>query len=200
VNVTDGVWKRFEDVLIRYRILFSILIFGALIYSGRKTRLIVQDLTNLSDPFSLLAALFISAGLVTRSWAAGIVKKTKRLATEGPYSLTRHPLYVGSFLLGFGFAFLIWHNHNLLLILAVAALLYAPKIRQEERHLALQFPSEWAAYVQRTGIFFPKTWPKLRADWSLSQWKYNREYRALLTTLAVVVALVISSSMHKATL
>ena len=42
------------------------------------------------------------AGLLLRAWAAGHLAKNQRLATGGPYSYTRNPLYLGSALMGLG--------------------------------------------------------------------------------------------------
>ena len=44
-------------------------------------------------------------GLLVRAWAAGHIRKDAELAVSGPYSHTRNPLYLGSFLLGTGFTF-----------------------------------------------------------------------------------------------
>ena len=41
-------------------------------------------------------------GQVLRGWAVGYIHKDKVLSTEGPYSLCRHPLYLGTFLAGTG--------------------------------------------------------------------------------------------------
>ncbi|HCJ66451.1 MAG TPA: isoprenylcysteine carboxylmethyltransferase family protein, partial [Elusimicrobia bacterium] len=42
-------------------------------------------------------------GLLIRFWAAGYLRKSEELCISGPYAYVRHPLYLGSFLLGFGF-------------------------------------------------------------------------------------------------
>ncbi len=43
-------------------------------------------------------------GQVFRIYAAGFIHKNKQLASTGPYALVRHPLYLGNFLILFGFA------------------------------------------------------------------------------------------------
>ena len=56
------------------------------------------------------AALFlpglamIAIGQSLRVWATGYLLKTDELTTAGPYAHLRHPLYVGSLLMGCGFA------------------------------------------------------------------------------------------------
>src|SRR5262245_4513797 len=46
----------------------------------------------------------VLAGSLLRTWAAGHLLKTKELTLTGPYAYTRNPLYVGTFLIGMGFA------------------------------------------------------------------------------------------------
>src|SRR5436853_7760781 len=43
-------------------------------------------------------------GLGLRAWACGHLRKKAELDTSGPYSYTRNPLYLGSFLITIGFA------------------------------------------------------------------------------------------------
>ncbi|MCU0990557.1 MAG: hypothetical protein MUE63_13455 [Xanthomonadales bacterium] len=48
----------------------------------------------------ILAGFVIAAlGQAWRIYAAGVIYKNKRLATTGAYSLVRHPLYLGNFLI-----------------------------------------------------------------------------------------------------
>jgi len=49
---------------------------------------------------------FIFAGIFLRTWSAGCIVKKSKLTTLGPYSIVRHPLYLGSFLTGIGFTIL----------------------------------------------------------------------------------------------
>ena len=45
----------------------------------------------------------VVVGQVFRIYAAGYIFKNKQLATTGPYSLVRHPLYLGNFIILIGF-------------------------------------------------------------------------------------------------
>src|ERR1700739_1984059 len=51
-----------------------------------------------------LGAVLIVPGLLIRALASGHVRKNEALATSGPYAYTRNPLYLGSLLMGIGFA------------------------------------------------------------------------------------------------
>src|SRR5689334_8367255 len=52
----------------------------------------------------LWSLLLVLPGIVIRALAAGHVKKNRELTTTGPYAYTRNPLYLGSTLIGVGFA------------------------------------------------------------------------------------------------
>ena len=45
---------------------------------------------------------FVLAGVGVRVWAVGYLVKTARLTTDGPYAYVRHPLYLGTLLIGIG--------------------------------------------------------------------------------------------------
>src|SRR6476619_6690809 len=49
------------------------------------------------------AVAAIGEGL--RIWAAGHLEKGREVTTSGPYALTRHPLYVGSTIIGLGLGY-----------------------------------------------------------------------------------------------
>ena len=58
-----------------------------------------------------------------RIYAAGVIYKNKRLATTGAYSLVRHPLYLGNFLILAGFT-LACGNWIIALLVAFFLLFY----------------------------------------------------------------------------
>ena len=53
--------------------------------------------------FGFAAPLWI-AGALLRGWGAGHLVKNDALTTTGPYAYLRHPLYLGTILIGTGFA------------------------------------------------------------------------------------------------
>ncbi len=72
------------------------------------------------------------------------------LVTNGPFSLSRNPIYLGNTLL-LGGAGLAFANAWLVAAAIIAAQLVAMlAIRREEAHLAAKFGAEWQAYAQRT--------------------------------------------------
>ncbi|HWR97810.1 MAG TPA: isoprenylcysteine carboxylmethyltransferase family protein [Candidatus Methanoperedens sp.] len=112
-------------------------------------------------PAAILAgAVPLVLGAAVRTWAAGHIRKGERLAVQGPYALTRNPLYFGSFLMACG-ALLMGRNPWLgaaFLLLAVPA--YHVVIRKEEAESAARFGEAFADYCRAVPRFFPR--PRLR--------------------------------------
>ena len=97
--------------------------------------------------FLALGALLVVPGLLIRALASGHVRKNEALATSGPYAHTRNPLYLGSLLLGLGFAVAArsWWVGLVLLVMFFA--IYLPVIRGEEEFLRAKFPGFEEQYV-----------------------------------------------------
>jgi len=102
--------------------------------------------------------LFLLGGLAVRMWSILYIggRKSHELVTDGPYSICRNPLYVGTFLLAIG-AGLCFEN---LLMLAAVFLIIGPvhllAARMEERHLLELFPDAYPAYARQVPRFRPK--------------------------------------------
>jgi uncharacterized membrane protein YraQ (UPF0718 family) len=81
--------------------------------------------------------------------------KLNRLITQGPYSVTRNPLYVFSAIAAFGLGAQLG-SVVFALICAVATIaIFALVISHEERALAERFPAEFALYRARVPRFAP---------------------------------------------
>lgn len=104
----------------------------------------------------IIAGLVIAAlGQAWRIYAAGVIYKNKRLATTGAYSLVRHPLYLGNFLILAGFT-LACANWAVVAVVAFFLLFYYPAaIRYEDYKLQSLFGEEWQAWGTRTPAMFP---------------------------------------------
>jgi protein-S-isoprenylcysteine O-methyltransferase Ste14 len=142
-------------------------------------------------------AMLIVAGLLIRALASGHVRKNEALATSGPYAYTRNPLYLGSLLIGIGFALAArsWWIGLALVVMFLA--IYLPVIRAEEAFLRANF-AEFDAYARRVPRLLPRLLP--RSDgagtelpenaFSFDLYLKHREYNALLGALAMLVALI----------
>jgi protein-S-isoprenylcysteine O-methyltransferase Ste14 len=130
-------------------------------------------------------------GVLLRALAAGHITKNAVLATTGPYAVTRNPLYLGSIIIAAGFAVA---ARSLWIVLGLALLfflIYVPVVRSEEAFLRSQF-AEFAEYAQRVPRFLPRLTNIGNAAQGFSSRRYwgNREYNALLGTLAMLSALI----------
>lgn len=180
-----------SDWLARYRLHLSFFLFLALVVEwqlndgGRP-----HALLDLRDLAPLLGLVLIATGLLLRSWAAGVIVKREVLATEGPYALVRHPLYLGSFLIALGLAEVM---EDSLAIVATALLywaIYLPVMHREERQLAQRFGAAWHEYAARTDICLPRSPARpVRGHWSWERWRHNREWR-MWVRAALMLALI----------
>ncbi len=176
----------------RRRIAISITCFTALVIFN----LTVLD-TPPSNPLALwiwnsgLGMALIAVGLGIRSWSAGTLHKNKQLTTIGPYAMVRNPLYLGSFLMMYGFALIMSDWLSIAFIAGPMTLLYYFQVLHEEKHLASAFPAEWPTYSGQTPRFVPyKLNQGWRGGWSLAQWNRNREYQAIFGASLGVLGLI----------
>ena len=178
------------NFFIRDRIRLSFIIVLGLLFVNIARKNLPHDIFSFQDPLGLIGLLLVLAGISLRSWAAGVICKEGSLATTGPYVLTRHPLYVGSLLMAFGFLCIIGDKRFIWAIFWMGIVVYFPTIRKEELSLAAKFKEEWGKYTQRVYMFSPKKVPRdMFTGWSLSGWLNNREYRAFFTSLLVLALL-----------
>jgi protein-S-isoprenylcysteine O-methyltransferase Ste14 len=95
------------------------------------------------------------AGIAMRIWASGHLVKGRELATGGPYSRTRNPLYFGSFLMGIGFSVAAAQPILVALFLILFPSIYIPVIKREEQELLTSFGPRFAVYRESVPLFFP---------------------------------------------
>jgi protein-S-isoprenylcysteine O-methyltransferase Ste14 len=133
-----------------------------------------------------------AAGVALRAFAAGHLVKNQSLAMSGPYAYTRNPLYLGSALMGAGFALA---GGNWILALACVILfaaIYWPVVRREEEYLRREFGEVYDQYAQRVPLILPRfRRPAGGEKFRWKQYQKNHEYEALLGYLAVIIFLAI---------
>lgn len=139
---------------------------------------------------TVAACLSILTGLTVRGWAAGALHKSETLTQGGPYALVRNPLYVGSFLMMFGFCVLLRDIPTALFVAGPMVAIYWLTTLREEKNLANMFADSWPDYQRLVPRFMPKLFSAgMFEGWSLKQWRKNREYEAILATLAGLIAI-----------
>lgn len=101
--------------------------------------------------------LFIMVGILGRTWCSMYIggNKLRRLVTEGPYSITRNPLYVFSTIAAFGLGMQIGSLVFALLCAGATVAVFLLVIRHEERALSDRFPAEFALYKARVPRLVP---------------------------------------------
>jgi protein-S-isoprenylcysteine O-methyltransferase Ste14 len=151
--------------------------------------------------YLLSSLLLIIPGLLVRALASGHVRKNEALATSGPYAYTRNPLYLGSLLIGIGFAVAArsWWVGFLLVVMFFA--IYLPVIRDEETFLRRKFP-EFDEYAQRVPRMLPRLTPPSAvateaSGFSRALYLQHHEYNALGGALAVLAALLVKMWFRK---
>lgn len=133
---------------------------------------------------SLLAGLPIALlGQILRIWAAGHLEKSREVTQSGPYRLTRHPLYVGSILMGTGFAVASgsWVVVAVIAIYLAATIVIA--IRAEETYLRATFGEAYDRYARGAA-------PAVHRRFSLERALRNKEYRSVIGFLLVAAVFV----------
>ena len=129
-----------------------------------------------------MGAAIALAGEALRIWAAGHLEKGREVTMSGPYRVTRHPLYMGSALMGIGVAVAAASVVVALLVAAYLVLTLTAAIRTEEAHLTEKFGAAYPEY--RDGRA-----PTVRRRFSARRAVANREYRSVLG-LAAALALL----------
>src|SRR5262245_22464560 len=91
-----------------------------------------------------------------RMWSAmpNTLQANHELRTDGPYAITRHPIYTG--LLGMILGTVLLNGLGVsLAFLAVGAAIVATRIPIEERLMSRTFPEEYARYRERVPRLLP---------------------------------------------
>lgn len=140
--------KRIRVIQIGALLVVSLVLFSQPKFNGPVTHEIVET----------IGFGFILACVFGRLWSilyiGGI--KNRRLATKGPYSITRNPLYFFSTVGAFGIGLVIGSVIYAVLLAALSYLVFRVTARKEADYLRSQFKSEYEAYENRTPLFWPR--------------------------------------------
>ena len=129
-----------------------------------------------------VGAVIAIGGEIIRIWAAGHLEKGREVTSSGPYAFTRHPLYLGSTVMGIGLAVASANVLVAVLIAAYLLLTLTAAIRTEEAHLTEKFGPAYPEY--RNGRVEAVARP-----FSVARAMKNREYRAVIG-LAIAFAVL----------
>jgi protein-S-isoprenylcysteine O-methyltransferase Ste14 len=177
--------------VIRRRVAISLTFFTLLLTAEGLLGIGWHRVDFRSDILFGAAIALVLLGVGIRSWSAGTIRKNSELATSGAYSLCRHPLYLGSFLMIVGFCLGTQPRINLPIVAPLVVVIYVCAIRNEERLLAQLFGTDWTNYSSTTPRLLPNPLrSKIRLSrWSVEQWGLNREYQAVFGAVAGIAGM-----------
>jgi protein-S-isoprenylcysteine O-methyltransferase Ste14 len=134
-------------------------------------------------PRSLAAgALVALVGEALRIWAAGHLEKGREVTASGPYRFSRHPLYLGSTVIGIGFAIAAASVGAGIVVLVYLAVTLTAAMHGEEAHLTEKFGAAYPEYREGRA-------PIGRRRFSATRAIANREHKAV-GGLVLVLALL----------
>ena len=120
-----------------------------------------------------IGALVAAVGEAVRVWAAGHLKKEQEVTSSGPYRFTRHPLYLGSLIIGAGFVVAAANAVVAVVVLGYLAVVLWVAITLEEAILRDAFGTVYDDYARGD-------LESSRRPFSLTRAVQNGEHQALL--------------------
>jgi protein-S-isoprenylcysteine O-methyltransferase Ste14 len=137
-------------------------------------------------------------GALLRLWAAGHIEKGKVLAQGGPYSFTRNPLYLGSFIMALGII-LAGQGYWLLPAFGVFfTAFYLPVMKAEEQELLNSHGEKFVEYSERVPRFFPRfrRTDCVSSDFLWSRVIRNREHRTIAGLITAEAFLILMNRLR----
>ena len=165
-----------------------IVLFATASMSARSLRLGIA-LILLGEALRLLANGYVGHVKVNFTQQARHDPKIGRLITGGPYAHMRHPLYVGTFLIGAGFCVAVRSVPMTVAALAFFLLVYQDKARREEELIAGEWGADYAAYQRAVPRWLPtlRRYTPRHGRWSWQGVWASKEWKTLIW---VIVALL----------
>jgi protein-S-isoprenylcysteine O-methyltransferase Ste14 len=155
-------------------------------------------------PATLVAgALPVVAGETLRLWATGFLHKNDTLTTAGPYAYLRHPLYLGTLLIGTGFAVMAWHPFGWAVYAAFLLFFFVYYLPYKDRIEGARLESLYGDAFRRYAAAVPRILPRfsayrpLGADrpavdrWETVRFADNNERGMALAVAGGILAMVV---------
>lgn len=168
------------ETLIKYRSFIGILCLIAVLWLATPNAWSI-----------FIGFFFMMIGMFFRGWSSGYINKDKELATDGPYSLTRNPLYFGNLLVGSGIAMACNNVPALLIFIVYYFTFFTFLIAVERKRLRKRFGSQYDEWAKQSNLFFPKIKKIKKFNFNIAYYMKNREYRVLFYSLFVIAVLII---------
>ncbi|MFH1707448.1 MAG: nitrilase-related carbon-nitrogen hydrolase [Planctomycetota bacterium] len=183
-GTTQGSINPFVRFLARYRRAYGLVVLVPFLIMARPAW------------WSLAVGIPIMAfGAAFRMWASGYIHKDNKLATFGPYSVVRNPLYFGSYVLGAGCLVAGNALWVLLFYLITFPVVYIALILTEEVRLHKLFGYAYEEYSASVPRLFPDPF---RYHPGRDQWSIDlavRDHRETVTLLAAGTVILVLLAM-----
>ena len=153
----------------------------------------------------LLGLPIVLLGEFIRLWADGYVGHVKvnrtqhqrgdakigQLITAGPYAYVRHPLYLGTFIIGLGFCIIVGNLWVGLAALTFFLLIYQWRMTKEEEILKYEWGEVFARYRRSVPRWLPsgRRYDQPNGQWSWQGIAASRELKTLIWVIVVAVLL-----------
>jgi protein-S-isoprenylcysteine O-methyltransferase Ste14 len=185
-------WRSYLPLLLLILFLLALKDFSHLTHQKNINRL--WELFCLGISSLGLAVRIITVGYVPRGTSGRNTKKqvADNLNTTGMYSVVRHPLYVGNFLMWLGIS-LVFHLWWFTLLIALIFWVYYEKIMYaEEEFLKKQFGDQFLAWADKTPLFIPDftLWLPPEMPFSFKS-ALKREYASFFAMIAIFTILMV---------
>lgn len=161
--------------LARLRVPLGFLCGAIVIWLARPTRT------------SLIIGVSIAVvGELLRIWAAGHLEKSREVTQSGPYRWFRHPLYVGSAIIGLGLAIAAVHPFVAVLIGVYFAGTTGAAVRTENAFLRTRFGDDYERWRVGESV-------EVTRRFSLERALRNREHRSVAGLIVATCLLILKA-------
>jgi protein-S-isoprenylcysteine O-methyltransferase Ste14 len=195
-------FERIGNWFFRWRSYLPLLLLVLFLLSLKDFSYLTSQ-SNMNRLWELFCLGISSLGLIIRILTVGYVprgtsgRNTKRqvaevLNTTGMYSVVRHPLYVGNFIMWLGIS-LLFHLWWFTLLITLIFWLYYEKIMYaEEEFLKKNFGEQFFIWAEKTPLFVPdfSLWQAPQMQFSLKS-ALKREYASFFAMITIFTGLKI---------
>ena len=160
---------------------------------------------QISETSLRVGIAIIVCGELLRLWANGYVghekvnrtqqqrgdPKVGRLITAGPYAFVRHPLYLGTLIIGAGLCLVVLSVWVAVVFLCAFMVVYRRKMAEENGMLRAEYPQAYELYQPAVPAFLP-TWhryPNREGRWSWRGIGASKEWKTVIWVVVLVIVL-----------
>lgn len=169
---------------IRNTRIFCVLLIPLIVITAPQWR----ENTLIHELLEFTGHWLVAAGVLLRVFAAVYIagQKNAMIASSGPFSVVRNPLYVGTFIASLGLAMMTAIMTVVAIVAMAFCIYYRLTVRGEEAFLQNKFGDAYHAYTERV----PRWWPALNL-WTEPTQLVTKPYFVRQATLDAAVFLLI---------